>query len=131
MNSIKEIMTNGDLWTALGGLSMVGLAIILWIPMIVRKTKLRLKWLLLCVAGIFCGTAGMLAFAPHPQDAVVRQDGAPVLLSPFKNAEPQAKLALGDHVRIVKHHGEYVYVHTSAGAHGWIAADQLDRFVQL
>ncbi len=130
MNTIKEIMTNGDLWTALGGLSMVGLAISLWMP-VLGKWNLRRRWWVLCLAGVVFGAAGMLAFAPHPRDAVVRRDGAPVLLSPFENAAPQSRLALGDKVRIVKRHGEYAYVHTPAGVQGWIAADQLDRFVRL
>lgn len=130
MNSIKEIMTNGDLWTALGGLSMIGLAICLWLPL-AKNQGLHRRYLSLCLAGILGGAAGLFAFAPHLQDAVVRYDGTPVLLSPFKSAETQSTLDLGDRVRVVKQHENYTYIRTMAGKQGWVAEDQLERFVQL
>jgi len=130
MNLIKEIMTNGDLWTAIAGLFMIGLAINLWMPL-VKKQQPQRRWRNVCMVGVLIGTFGMLVFAPHPQDAVVRSHQAPLLLSPFENAEAQSTLGLGDKVRVRKLHENYAYVRTPSGAQGWVDTDLLDLHVQL
>lgn len=119
---------DGDLWTALGGISMIGLAFAFWIPMINKKSSLR-GWRYVCLAGVLFGSAGTIAFAPHPQDAVVQQLDTALLISPIEKAETTSRLEVGDTVRIVKHHGDYAYVRTQDGDQGWVDMGQLNRYV--
>ena len=127
MNGIIDIVKNGDLWTAVAGLSLIGLAALIWVS-IARKSVLRRWWVIGLSTAMLAGIAGTVAFAPNPSDAIVGRDGVELLLSPFEDAKRKSALDPGETVSIEKTHGSYAYVRTPDDALGWVRMDELSRY---
>jgi hypothetical protein len=126
MNVIREAVMQGDWWTALGGLSLLGLTLVVW-GAVMRKTAVPRRWLALCLAGMLAGAAGTVAFAPHPDEVVIVKEGAVLLMSPFAGAETKAMTVSGARARLERAHGDFVYLRTGAGEGGWVERGAVSR----
>ena len=119
MNAMREIAMNGDWWTAFGGLSFVGLAMVVW-GAVLRRRSVNERWAMTCLAGLVVGLTGTVLFASHPNDVVVLDEGVVLFVSPFEGSAAKATLASGDRVRYEREHGGYAYVRTEGGEGGWV-----------
>ena len=129
MNTLpKELLLNGDLWTALGGLSLVAFAGLIAIAAATKK-RLPWRWVALGVIGFAVGIAGTVICGPHPNDVLVQSSGTELILSPFDGAEVKSVLEPGEKVRAEKTHGDFAYVTTPSGTAGWVEKGQVSRYV--
>jgi hypothetical protein len=126
MNAIRETVMNGDLWTALGGISFAGLAVVVW-GAVFRQRAVNRRWAAVCLGGVVMGLTGTVLFASHPNDVVVLDDGVALLVSPFEGAEAKVTLASGEKLRFERRHGDYAYVRTEAGEGGWVEGPLVSR----
>ena len=54
--SLYELYLNGDLWTALGGAALTGLAVLVALAAFARK-PIKRRWAIICVVGLVAGGA--------------------------------------------------------------------------
>lgn len=124
---LKEFLLNGDLWTTLGGLSLVALAGLIAVAAGTKKRLPRRGIALGVVAA--AGVAGTILCGPHPNDVLVKGPGTQLLLSPFDGAEVKSALEPGQNVRALKTHGNFAYVTTPSGTAGWVEKGGVTRYV--
>jgi hypothetical protein len=120
--------TSGDLWSALGAVALVALAVH-FVAALVRRRPPRLRTVLALALAAVAGAAGTFAFAPHPEDALVAGSGVSLTVSPLDGAEPVGPLARGEPVRVENTHDAFAYVRTPDGRSGWVPRAALHRYL--
>jgi hypothetical protein len=124
----NNLLTNGDLWTAMGGASLLCIALLTAVAFI-RKNPWNRPWTIACLAGLVIGITGTVFQAPHPNDVMVDHADTQLLLSPFTGAEVKGTLAAGEKLRATNSHGDFAYVTSESGSAGWAEKANLSRYV--